>query len=155
HRNESVIPGFGVGRLHHAQVTHFVQQVLGHEDRQDGIHPVIGKALGRFVPDDVGNAGWHRTHLRRRGDVLVLGHNESSSEACFRGKIRRAWATQLPKVTLTLPWSQQNFLRNLPEQRHVPFALPELPRGDVFRTSRRKSTQQQKRQRRFGGHQSA
>src|SRR5438105_5998741 len=58
-------------------MTHLVQEVLGHEDGQDGIHPVIRKALGRFVADDVRNAGWHRTDLRRRGEVLVVSHNES------------------------------------------------------------------------------
>src|ERR1700674_3078549 len=57
-------------------MSHLVQEVLGHEDGQDGIHPVIGEALGRFVADDVRNARRHRADLRRRSEVLMFGHNE-------------------------------------------------------------------------------
>src|SRR6266404_7706070 len=130
-------------------------QELGHESDEDRTHAIEAEALRSFVADDVGHGRWHSPDIRRRGQILVLGHKESPSEACFRGKILPEWATRLPKVMLTLPWSQQNFLWTHPERRHVPFALPDLLRGDVFRTSSRKSTQQRKRQRRFGGHQSA
>src|ERR1700730_6402605 len=57
-------------------MSHLVQEVLGHEDGQDGIHPVVRESLGRFVADDVRNAWRHRADLRRRSEVLMFGHNE-------------------------------------------------------------------------------
>ena len=86
-RNKGVIPGLGVGRRHHTQVTHLVQQILRHEDGQDGIHPVIGEAFRRFVADDVGHARRHGTNLWRRRQVLV-GHTGSfpPSAVYFPGK---------------------------------------------------------------------
>ena len=40
-------------------------QILGHENDQDGAHPVEGKTLGRLVPDDVGHARRHGADVRR------------------------------------------------------------------------------------------
>jgi len=35
HRDERVIPGLGRGGRHHAQMTHLIEQILRHEDRED------------------------------------------------------------------------------------------------------------------------
>ena len=53
-------------------------QILGHENDQDGAHPVEREALGRLVPDDVGHAGRHRADVRRRAGVFVFGHGAVS-----------------------------------------------------------------------------
>jgi len=71
-RNKCVIPRFRLCRRHHAQVTHLVQKIFGHEDGQDGIHPVVREALGRFVTDDVGHARRHGV-AHRADDLEALG----------------------------------------------------------------------------------
>src|SRR5438105_14551785 len=73
--------------------------------------------------------------------------------AWFQGKILPAWARRLLReMPMLLCW-RWNLLRIRLSHRHVPVALPDLLRGDVFRTSIRRSTQQRNRQRRLVGHQ--
>jgi hypothetical protein len=58
-RNKCVIPRFRLCRRHHAQVTHLVQKIFGHEDGQDGVHPVVRETLGGLITDDVRDARRH------------------------------------------------------------------------------------------------
>src|SRR5438093_388403 len=106
-------------------------QELGHESDEDRTYAIEAEALRSFVADDVGHGRWHSPDIRRRGQILVLGHKESPSEACFRGKIQPALATRLPKVMLTLPWSQQNFLRTHPERRSSLRSFPIIRRTSL------------------------
>ena len=78
-----MIPRLGVGGLHHGQLPTLVEQVLRHENSQDGIHPVVAETLGRLVADDVRDARRHRADLGRRRDVLVFGHGPLLSDYGF------------------------------------------------------------------------
>src|ERR1044071_9050956 len=51
-----------------------VQQLFGHENDQDGIHPIITESLGRLVPDNIRHSRGHLVGLYWRGKVFSRGH---------------------------------------------------------------------------------
>src|SRR6266568_4984482 len=118
-------------------MSHLVQEILGHEDGQDGIHAVVRKAFGRFVADDEGNAWWHRGDVGRRGCVFVVGHNGALiKDVASLGKIRPALART--KVSQTpFRWPSTKLFPDRP----VPFGPLAFHRGDVFRRNKWPSRQ--------------
>ena len=69
-----MIPGVRLRLSHGAKVALSVQQVLGHENHQNGIHPVITEALGGFVSDNERHARRHFVGLEWRSQVRGIGH---------------------------------------------------------------------------------
>src|SRR5437773_8780937 len=96
--------------------------------------------------------------VRFGGEVKYLWlaiTNLLRAKACFQGKILPASAMPSRWRTAKLPELRSDFLQHLPQDRHVPFALPDLRRDDVFRRNSRKSAPRRKLRRRSHGDQSA
>src|SRR5690242_11204709 len=53
-----------------------VHHVQRHEYHQDGIHAVITETLGRFIADDVKNAGRHSICLQGGSAIFRSGHKQ-------------------------------------------------------------------------------
>src|SRR3954469_4781424 len=115
---------------------HFIGEVFGHEDDEDGVHPVVGKPLGRFVPYDVGDAGRHRRDLWRRSKIRLLRHDPSPTNEAASGRTRPA------SVSLTGSASSLKRLRwpalSLAQGRPSPAALQDIRRRDVSHTNKPK-----------------
>lgn len=79
-RIEGVIPGHGVRVTHRGRSAARVHQVLRHEDDEDALHAVEAESLGRFISDDVGDAGRHPVGCDGAGWVVVVRHPLSFSD---------------------------------------------------------------------------
>ena len=63
--NKSGEPGPRFRVAHGGELPHLVHEIRRHEHGEDRAHPVERETLGRFVPDDVGDARRHRADVRR------------------------------------------------------------------------------------------
>src|SRR5437870_4671550 len=96
--------------------------------------------------------------VRLGGDVKYLClaiTNLLRATATSQEKSSPASAKPLPLEIRHFLWTLRNSLRTRRQHRHVPFAPPDLRRGDVFRRSNKRSAQQRKRRRRFHEDQNA
>ena len=69
-----MVPGFGFRWTHHVLVAAGIHQVFCHEDDENRLHSIKAKALGRFVPNDVGNASRQGPRGPRCGKIPWGSH---------------------------------------------------------------------------------
>jgi len=73
--DEYVKPGLGLLVAHHVELAIRAHQVLGHENDQNGTHPVVAVPLGGLVRDDVGDSRRHPVaRFRGRAVTGCVGH---------------------------------------------------------------------------------